>query len=40
MNFGSNLPEVKVDTTALAPEDAAEMIVAHLRVTGVLDPIL
>jgi len=23
----------------LAPEDAAEMIVAHLRATGVLDPI-
>ena len=33
-------PEVKVDTTVLAPEDAAEMIVAHLRATGVLDPIL
>ena len=32
-------PEVRVDTTILAPEDAAEMIVAHLRATGVLDPI-
>ena len=31
-------PEVWVDTTVLAPEDAAEMIVAHLRATGVLDP--
>ena len=31
-------PEVRVDTTLLAPEDAAEMIVAHLRATGVLDP--
>jgi bifunctional enzyme CysN/CysC len=31
-------PEVRVDTTILAPEDAAEMIVAHLRATGVLDP--
>ena len=30
-------PEVRVDTTILAPEDAAEMIVAHLRATGVLD---
>jgi len=30
-------PEVRVDTTVLAPEDAAEMIVAHLRATGVLD---
>src|SRR5256714_3723925 len=32
-------PEVRVDTTILAPEDAAEIIVAHLRATGVLDPI-
>jgi bifunctional enzyme CysN/CysC len=32
-------PEVRVDTTALAPEDAAEMIVAHLRATGILDAI-
>jgi len=32
-------PEVRVDTTALAPEDAAEKIVAHLRTTGVLDAI-
>jgi bifunctional enzyme CysN/CysC len=31
-------PEVRVDTTILAPEDAAEMIVAYLRATGVLDP--
>jgi bifunctional enzyme CysN/CysC len=33
-------PEVRVDTTVLAPEDAAEVIVAHLRATGVLDPIV
>jgi bifunctional enzyme CysN/CysC len=32
-------PEVRVDTTVTAPEDAAEMIVAHLRATGVLDAI-
>ena len=32
-------PEVKIDTTACAPEDAAETIVAHLRATGVLDPV-
>ena len=29
--------EVRIDTTVVAPEDAAEMIVAHLRTTGVLD---
>jgi bifunctional enzyme CysN/CysC len=32
-------PEIRVDTTVLAPEDAAEMIVAHLRATHVLDVI-
>jgi bifunctional enzyme CysN/CysC len=32
-------PEIRVDTTVLAPEDAAEMIVAHLRATDVLDVI-
>ena len=31
-------PEVRVETIVSAPEDAAEMIVAHLRATGVLDP--
>ena len=30
-------PEVRVDTTLHPPEDAAELIVAHLRETGVLD---
>ncbi len=32
-------PEVRVDTTILPAEDAAELIVAHLRATGVLDAI-
>jgi bifunctional enzyme CysN/CysC len=32
-------PEVRIDTTAATPEEAAEMIVAHLRATGVLDPL-
>jgi bifunctional enzyme CysN/CysC len=32
-------PEVRVNTTAASAEDAAEMIVAHLRATGVLDPV-
>jgi bifunctional enzyme CysN/CysC len=32
-------PEVRIDTTVAAPEDAAEMIVAHLRDAGVLDPV-
>jgi bifunctional enzyme CysN/CysC len=32
-------PEVRVDTTILSAEDAAELIVAHLRATGVLDAI-
>ena len=32
-------PEVRVDTTRLVPEDAAEMVVAHLRAAGVLDVI-
>lgn len=31
--------EVRVDTTIAAPKDAAELIVAHLRAMGVLDPI-
>ena len=31
-------PEVRVDTVASAPEDAAESIIAHLRAMGVLDP--
>ena len=30
-------PEVRIDTTVAAPEDAAETIVAHLRAAGVLD---
>jgi len=29
---------VKIDTVATAPDDAAELIIAHLRKTGVLDP--
>jgi bifunctional enzyme CysN/CysC len=32
-------PEIKIDTTLSAPEDAAAIIVAHLRATDVLDPI-
>ena len=32
-------PEVKVDTTVCSAEDAAEIIVAHLRATGVFDPL-
>jgi bifunctional enzyme CysN/CysC len=31
--------EVRIDTTTVTPEDAAEMIVAHLRAAGVLDVI-
>ena len=31
-------PEIRIDTTLTAPEDAAEMIVAHLIAMGVLDP--
>jgi adenylylsulfate kinase-like enzyme len=31
-------PEVRVDTTVATPEDAAGLIVAHLRSAGVLDP--
>ena len=30
-------PEVRIDTVAKAPEDAADEIIAHLRATGVLD---
>lgn len=30
-------PELRIDTTTQAPEDAAEAIVTHLRQTGVLD---
>lgn len=30
-------PEVRVDTTAVAPEAAAETIVGQLRVMGVID---
>ena len=30
-------PEVKIDTTAQSPEDAAELIVATLREMGVVD---
>ena len=30
-------PEIWIDTTTTAPEDASETIVAHLRRTGVLD---
>ncbi len=29
--------EVRIDTVAVAPEDAAELIIAHLRGTGILD---
>jgi bifunctional enzyme CysN/CysC len=32
-------PDIKIDTTLFAPEDAAAMIVAHLRAMGVFDPI-
>ena len=31
-------PEIRIDTTAMSPEDAAEHIVVHLRATGILDP--
>src|SRR5437867_536401 len=31
-------PEIRIDTTSKAPEDAAELIVAHLRAMGILDP--
>jgi bifunctional enzyme CysN/CysC len=31
--------EVRIDTTVAAPEDAAEKVVAHLRATGILDPL-
>ena len=31
-------PEIRIDTTAMSPEDAAEHIVAHLRTMGILDP--
>ena len=30
-------PEVRIDTVAKTPEDAADEIIAHLRATGVLD---
>ena len=30
-------PEVRVDTTTIVPEDAAESVVAQLREMGVLD---
>ena len=30
-------PEVRIDTTVSAPEDAAELIVAHLRRMGILE---
>jgi hypothetical protein len=30
--------EVRIDAVAAAPEDAAELIIAHLRGTGILDP--
>jgi bifunctional enzyme CysN/CysC len=30
-------PEVRIDTVARAPEDAADEIIAYLRETGVLD---
>jgi bifunctional enzyme CysN/CysC len=31
-------PEMRIDTTTIAPEGAAEAIVSHLREAGVLDP--
>jgi len=31
-------PEIRIDTAAMSPEDAAEHIVAHLRTMGILDP--
>jgi bifunctional enzyme CysN/CysC len=31
-------PEMRIDTTSIAPEDAAEAIVSHLGRVGVLDP--
>jgi bifunctional enzyme CysN/CysC len=31
--------EVSIDTVAIAPESAAELIIAHLRGTGILDPL-
>ena len=33
-------PEVRIDTVANTPEDAAELIIAHLRAMGVLDSAL
>ncbi len=30
--------EVRIDTVTTAPDDAAELIIAHLRETGILDP--
>jgi bifunctional enzyme CysN/CysC len=30
--------EVKIDTVTTAPDDAAELIIGHLRETGILDP--
>jgi len=29
---------MRIDTTTIAPEEAAEAIVSHLREAGVLDP--
>jgi bifunctional enzyme CysN/CysC len=31
-------PEVKVDTTALSPDDAVELIFEAMSVAGILDP--
>jgi bifunctional enzyme CysN/CysC len=32
-------PEIRIDTTTMSAESAAEHIVAHLRATGILDPL-
>jgi bifunctional enzyme CysN/CysC len=32
-------PEIRIDTAAMSPEDAAEHIVAHLRTMSILDPL-
>ena len=32
-------PEIRIDTTRMSPEAAAEHIVAHLGAMGILDPL-
>ena len=32
-------PEIRIDTTAMVPEAAADHIVSHLRTMGILDPL-